>query len=290
VQEAEIESVRLRKAILEAQVATMKAEADAASRQLELRIQDTRALDDARAAVHQAEAAIAMAQAMRDSAALTLSRMQVRATTGGIVMTRLAEPGSKLMLNMDNPHSAQAVRLYNPEKLQVRVDVPLSDAAKIGVGQPAEIIVDVLPNRVFQGRISRVVHEADVQKNTLQVKVAIADPIEALKPEMLARARFLAMPKGDATTDDPAQAYYAPQRAVFDGADGKYVWLADQATGTASQISVVTGTTMENSEYIELREGVRLGDRLIVNPPAQLKHGARIRIASEMKEARDGTH
>ena len=66
-------------------------------------------------------------------------------------MARLVEPGSKVMLNMDHPRSAQVVRLYDPNRLQVRVDIPLVDAAKVGVGKPAEVIVEVLPDKADDG-------------------------------------------------------------------------------------------------------------------------------------------
>ncbi|MCB9853270.1 MAG: efflux RND transporter periplasmic adaptor subunit, partial [Phycisphaerales bacterium] len=269
----------------EAQIAAIEADQVAARRQLELRIIDTRALGDAKAAVKRAEAAVAKAAAMRDSAALTLSRMEVRSPSAGIVMTRLAAPGSKLMLNMDNPQSAQAVRLYDPEKLQVRVDVPLSEAAKIGVGQRAEIIVDVLPDRVFAGRITRVVHEADVQKNTLQVKVAIENPISALKPEMLARARFLGESTSPATVR--SDVLFAPATALRGEGDGAFVWLADQVAGVARRVNVKTGRRSDEG-YVEICEGLRLGDRLIVESSATLKDGDRIRITGEAREARDG--
>ncbi|MCB9855460.1 MAG: efflux RND transporter periplasmic adaptor subunit [Phycisphaerales bacterium] len=285
VQQAELEKVRQRRPILEAQIAAIEADQVAARRQLELRIIDTRALGDAKAAVKRAEAAVAKAAAMRDSAALTLSRMEVRSPSAGIVMTRLAAPGSKLMLNMDNPQSAQAVRLYDPEKLQVRVDVPLSEAAKIGVGQRAEIIVDVLPDRVFAGRITRVVHEADVQKNTLQVKVAIENPISALKPEMLARARFLGESTSPATVR--SDVLFAPATALRGEGDGAFVWLADQVAGVARRVNVKTGRRSDEG-YVEICEGLRLGDRLIVESSATLKDGDRIRITGEAREARDG--
>ena len=288
VQKAEVEKVRLRKPVLEAQVAGIEADLVAARERLELRIADSRALADAEATLRRAEAGAAKAKAMRDAAALTLSRMEVRSPAAGVVMARLAEPGAKLMLNMDNPNSAQAVRLYNPDKLQVRVDVPLADAAKIGVGQPAEVIVDVLPDRVFAGHISRLVHQADVQKNTLQVKVAIEKPIAELKPEMLARARFLGMPDQSESTDSkPVHALYVPSRAVIQNANGVFIWLADSATKTARRRAVKTGRKTTGG-YSELREGVQPGDRVIIDAPPDLADGDRIRIVSEAKEAPDG--
>ncbi len=287
VQKANAEQVRLREPMLAAQLVAHRAELTAARRHLELRIVDTRAVKQAEAAVQQAEAAVATAQAVRDDAALRLARMEVRSPASGIVLTRLVEPGSKLMKSMDNPQSAQAVRLYDPKKLQVRVDIPLVDASKIGVGQPAELIVGVLPDRVFSGRVSRIVHEADIQKNTLQVKVAIDDPIAELKPEMLARAKFLEVTGIGQTDDGPSRMILAPKRAVHEDPNGTFVWIADQSDGVARRRVVKPGSETADG-YIELRDGGRMGDRVIVDAPANLVEGQRIRVVGEGKEAGDG--
>ncbi len=280
-QKAEAEAMRRRKPILEAQVAVLAAEVQAASENLTLRIADTRALAEAKAAVQGAEATVAFAQARRDEAALRLRRMEVRSPSAGIVMTRLVEPGSKLILSMDNPRSAQVVRLYDPEKLQVRVDIPLVEAAKVGVGQPAEVIVDVLPNRVFRGRLTRVVHEADVQKNTLQVKVAIENPSAEIKPEMLARARFLSTSGADAAGTGSATALLlVPRRAVFEAEGRSFVWLADQVDKVARRVAVKRGRVTLD-DWCSVAEGLQMGDRIIVNAPPDLEDGQRIRMLED---------
>lgn len=280
-QKAQVEVTRKREPILKAQIESLRAEVVAADEDLRLRIADTRSLAEAKAAVRRAEATVASMRAARDEAALRLERMEVRSPATGVVLSRLIEPGSKLMLNMDNPRSAQVVRLYDPEKLQVRVDIPLVDAAKVGVGQPAEVIVDVLPDRVYEGHVSRIVHEADVQKNTLQVKVAIHDPSAELKPEMLARARFLAM------GDDVSQAsgsssgmLFIPQSAVMDRDGGKQVWLADQAEHVAVLREVTLSQTVQD-DWVAVAAGIQSGDRVIVNAPDDLKSGDRIRLIED---------
>ncbi len=274
---AKVESVRQEKPILEAQIQALEAEVEAARRNLELRIADTRALAEAEAAVQQARAAVASAQARRDEAALRLERMEVRSPVHGIVMARLVEPGSKVMLGMDDPRSAQVVRLYDPKRLQVRVDVPLADAARIGLGQPAEVVVDVLPDQVFGGSVSRVVHEADVQKNTLQFKVAIENPSPEIKPEMLARARFLAAPDG---TKDAAgrssEVLLVPERAVVREGGEAFVWLADPIDEVARRRGVSLGRVGADGS-IAVLDGLRPGDRVIVDPPADIEDGKRIR-------------
>jgi len=274
-QKSEVDVVRGQKPVLEAQIQGLQAELDAAAHDLQLRIEDTRALAEAKAALRNAQAAVRTATAQRDEAALRLRRTDIRAPVAGIVMMRLVEPGSKLMLNSDRPQSAHVLRLYDPERLQVRVDIPLVEAAKVGVGQPAEVIVDVLPERVFQGRLSRVVHEADVQKNTLQVKVAIENPSPELKPEMLARARFLAInDPTDADTND-ATRLFVPELALVKGDSQTQVWVVNQADSTARLQVVELGTTKLEGN-IEITNGLRSGDRVIIDPPLDLKIGDRI--------------
>ncbi len=278
-QQAEVEVIRHRKAILESQIDALEADYKAAAQDLELRIEHTRALAEADAAVQNAEASVKSASAMRDEAILRLKRMDIKSPTNGVVMTRLVEPGAKVILASDNTRSAQVLRLYKPDALQVRVDIPLVDAAKVGVGQGAEIIVDVLPDRIYTGQVSRVVHEADVQKNTLQVKVAITNPTAELKPEMLARARFLAITEtSDASqTGNQAQLVFIPTSATVNLDGESFVWVADPATGTARRVPIETGHTMVD-DWISVRTGLNPGDRVIVNPPTDITDGARISV------------
>jgi len=280
-QRAEVEAVRRREPILKAQIQSLEAEVRAARDNLRLRIADTRALAEAEAAVRRTEAGVASAQARREDAALRLERMEVRSPAGGVVMTRLVEPGSKLMLNADNPRSAHVVRLYDPQQLQVRVDIPLIDAAKVGLDQPAEVIVDVLPDRVFRGHLTRIVHEADVQKNTLQVKVAIENPSHEIKPEMLARARFLSMSEVDAVkAGTTAQQLFVPRSAVLESGGRSFVWLADQVDNIARRRAVTPGRATVD-DWIAISAGVEPGDRVIVDAPAELADGQRIRLLEE---------
>ncbi len=280
-QRAQVETTRRHKPVLEAQIQMLEAEVTAAQENLELRIADTRALADARARVQQAEAAVASARALHDEAALRLERMEVRAPVAGVAMVPLVEPGSKVMLGSDNPRSAQIVRIYDPKKLQVRVDIPLVDAAKVGVGQPAEVIVDVLPDRVYRGEVTRVVNEADIQKNTLQVKVAIEAPTPEIKPEMLARARFLSIAEAQPADGTTApERLFVPQSAIVDHAGQAHVWLADQVTQKARRRAVTVGRQTTN-DWVVVTEGLLPGDRVVLAPPADLTDGRRIRLIEE---------
>jgi len=279
-QRAVLRAAEARRPVLEAQLAERQAELAAARQHATLRIDEARALATARAAV-------ATAAAARDEAALRLRRMTVVAPAEGVVLSRHVEPGTKLLLGGDNPHSAVAVRLYDPAKLQVRVDVPLADAAKVGVGTHAQVVVGVLPERTFDGVVTRVVHEADVAKNTLQVKVAIDDPSPQIKPEMLARVRFQPSPVSSAaattTTAGTSVGLFVPAALVRGAGDpgGAYVVAVDRTTGTAVRRPVVLGAVTRGS-WVSVASGLNAGDEVIAGPPG-VTAGTRVRVVGEAK-------
>lgn len=285
-QRAIVASTESRKPIIEAQIQNLQAEVSAAEQDLELRITDTRALAEAKAQLAQAEAAVQRAQAMREEAQLRFARMEIRSPIDGIMMARLVQPGSKLMLNADMPTAAQVARLYDPARLQVRVDVPLADAAKVHVGQAAEVVVSALADRTFPGQVTRIVHEADIQKNTLQFKVAIHEPAGEIKPEMLARVRFLAP-----VTTRPAEnaVLFVPSRLVRDDKGQQAVWLFDQ-TRKIAELRKITVGSVRLEDSIEVREGLRPGDWLISDPPADLRPGAAVRAVGEAGDTHPQNH
>ena len=278
-QAAVVEATRRQQPVLEAKVRAAEADLAAASQHARLRIAERKALDGATAAVAQAQAARAHGQAARDEAQLRLDRMEVRSPADGIVLTVKTAPGQKVSFGSDDPHSVEVVRIYDPASLQVRVDVPLADAARVSAGQKAKVVVGVLPDQTFDGLVTRTVHEADIQRNTVQFKVAIANPSPQLKPEMLARVRFI----GAATSAAPAasQLVFAPERLISRDGDGRATaWVADRATSTATR-RVLTLTDMKFDGWIAVREGLRPGDLLIASDTGVLREGTRIRIISE---------
>jgi RND family efflux transporter MFP subunit len=196
----------------------------------------------------------------------------------GVVMGRLTEPGSKVVIMSDNPGSARVLSLYDPGRLQVRVDVPLAEAAKIGVGQAAEVIVEVLPERTFSGAVTRVLHEANISKNTLEAKVSIADPDPHLRPEMLARVRFLSKTDSDAGSE--RQRVFAPEGAVRNQGGAATAWVVgnlDGDRGIASSRAVKLGHT-RNAGWVEVLEGLQSGDLVITRTPVELAQGNRVRV------------
>jgi RND family efflux transporter MFP subunit len=280
-QRAAVEATRQRRPQLEAVVDAAEAELAAAKRDLALKSQLRRARDEAAAAVDAARTAVAEAE-------LRLQRMTITSPRDGVVMERLVAPGAKLMLNMDGMHSAHAIHLYDPESLQVRVDVPLADAEAVGVGQRAEVVVDVLPDVAFVGVVTRAVHQADIAKNTVQFKVAIEEPSPLLKPEMLARVKFLgraapgsgAQSRGEASAGAGGAPVAVSQSAVVVPADGDpFVWWVSPTDNRLRRRSVTLGQR-RGEGLVEIRAGLNPGDAVVDRPEPSLTEGQRVRFRS----------
>jgi HlyD family secretion protein len=106
------------------------------------------------------------------------------------------------------------------------------------------------------------------------VKVKVLKPDEFLRPEMNASVAFYAPEKPGEKSANQASAakplITIPTSAIRDGAvfivvDGRAVRRQIQTSGTSSQ-----GATISN--------GLIGGEDLIVNPPADLKDGQKVRV------------
>ncbi|HRP62301.1 MAG TPA: efflux RND transporter periplasmic adaptor subunit [Phycisphaerales bacterium] len=270
---------------------------------LEHRLRSQRAEVGAARATHQeAEAAIQRQQVVLEEAELALERTVIRAPVDGVVLSRSVVPGTRIMAAGDGPgeaHFPGVMRLYDPANLQVRADVPLTDAAKVRVGTRARMTSEVLPDHVFEGAVTRIVHLADIQRNTVQVKVRIHDPSPLLKPEMLCRVRFFdsdsapsAGRAGDspraAATDDGSLRVYAIHDALLNHkGDRAQVWVVEPGAGGRGRIARLRDIAVgeRDGNLVLVRSGLRPGDRLILNPPASLQPEMRVRVSLPFSEA-----
>ena len=277
-QRANLTATEKEREVLKARIQYAEAELTATESDFQLRINDRRRLEIADA---QAQAAVVALEQAR----LRLKRTKIISPTSGIVMKVLATPGSRVMMEMDSPHAAHVVHLYDPEKLQVRVDVPLQEAGKIYHGQFAEIIVDVLPDQSFKGQVIRFVHKADISKNTVQVKVSIDEPSPLLKPDMLARIKFFGRQQQNSVnaSEGSGVSVFIPEQAVDSSKGTDSVWLVEGLPERVRQQTVTLGTS-KNDGWIEVISGVKIGAILVESPSPDLQSGDRVRSQNNLNK------
>jgi RND family efflux transporter MFP subunit len=231
------------------------------------------------------DASVKSAAAALSMARLTLERAEVRAPAGGIVMARRAAPGTSVGMADAMP----LFELYDPDELQVRADVPLAEVGPVGVGDRAEVRVDAFPDRTMRGEVTRFVHQADVAKNTVQVKIRLDDPVDGLKPDMLARVRVFprggpaaggeARPVAQAVTCARAECIAQDEA----GARVRAIAGIDGGIGTVEERAVrVAGPAVGG--WVPVSEGLRASD-LLLRADDPLRPGTRVRVADDWREA-----
>jgi RND family efflux transporter MFP subunit len=282
---ATMEELEGRAESLALQRAALSRRRDALRTQLELLADETEAQETAEANINAAAAQVQQAHVALAEAKLRLDRMTVRAPVDGRVYQLIAYPGTNLTGGMSpiaNADGSTVVTLYQPESLQVRVDVRFEDIPKVTLGQSVQINNAALPMPIT-GKVLFVSSEANIQKNTLQVKVGIDSAQPVFKPEMLVDVTFLA-PKAEASSDVVEKTrLYLPQSLVLRDDGGSYVWLADQSRGVARKIMVTTGRPLAGG-LVEVAEGLSVGSRVVARGYEGLSDGQRIRIVTEEAE------
>lgn len=273
VAEREVALARLQLATQEAEIAALVAGEEELLGKLRLQEATTRDF----------EARLAEAATEVDRRRLELERTRIVSPLDGVVLRLAAVPGQKRMLAMDDPGSSTIAVLFDPAHLQARIDVPLAEAAKLAPGQEVRLRASLFPERVFQGVVTRIAGEADLQRNTLQAKVRIEDPDPRLRPEMLCRAEFLAARlSADAPGSEPKAAsgalrLFVPETALtrVEGT-GAVVWKIDPSGVRIVPVTITLGGERREDHRLAL-DGLLPGDRVVLDPPDDLESGERIR-------------
>jgi HlyD family secretion protein len=162
-------------------------------------------IDAARAEVRQAEADLAKAEWQLDNCV-------VYAPISGTILTKKTEEG-----NIVNPIafniSASICEMADLTQLEIDLTIQERDIAKIFRGQKCRIRPDAASEKVFAGRVSRIMPNADRAKGTVSVRVRVLDVSRKdegkyLRPEGAALVSFLGAGEGQAPAvkDGPGKA------------------------------------------------------------------------------------
>lgn len=205
-----------------------------------------------------------------DDARRQLSYTQVRAPIAGTVTQRMVKVGDQVNLNQ------HLFDLVDFDSLVVRLFVPESDLSRVAVGQQVRLTSQALPDRVFLGQVARVAPIVDPQTGT--VKVTADVPAESgLLPGLFLEA--------DLVTAVRTDALLVPKRSLVLDEDQAFVFrLGDDQTVE----KILARPVLEDSSWIEVREGLEVGDRIVIAGQAGLKNGDRVRLVGDQVESAAG--
>jgi len=228
--------------------------------------------DKAVAAVASAEATLKANTAALEGATALLEYTLIRAPFDAVVLTKDADVGDIVTpLGAAANAKAAVVTIADMNSLEVEADVSESNLSQIKLGQPCEIQLDALPGRRFRGEIHMIVPTADRSKATVMVKVRFVDKDKRILPEMSAKVAFLSRP---VTGDEKRPRIALSQAALVNRKNQKEVFVVKGDRVVETPVSL--GSPM--GDMVEVLGGVKVGERVVLNPPDRLKNGSKIKV------------
>ncbi len=169
---------------------------------------------------------------------------------------------------------AAVVTIADMNSLQAEVDVSESNIHLAKIGQPCEIQLDALPDSRFRGEVHMIVPTADRTKATVMVKVRIIDKDSRILPEMSVKVAFLSR-EVKSHEQKPRTAIYQTALVTRDGKNIVFLIKENRAVETP----ITVGTKL--GDMIEVLNGVKAGDRVVLKPLEKIKNGSRIKVAEK---------
>ncbi len=154
------------------------------------------------------------------------------------------------------------------DTLMLRVNVPERELAKLSVGQSAELTFDAVPNRSFLGKISLISPYVNADTATFSVRIHVTDKDSLLRPGMFARVAIVYERRPDALQ--------IPRTALLDGDGPPKVFVIKD--GKAAERAVKLG--LSNGAWIEVTEGLKDGEQVVVVGQGAVKPGAAVRVVN----------
>jgi len=198
-------------------------------------------------------------------------RVKVYATQDGIVDSLSVREG------MYVKPATEIMALADLSSVWLLVDVFERQSEWVEPGQSAEVRLDYLPGRVWEGEVEFVYPTIDPQTRTLQARLRFDNPDEALKPNMYATVNIYAGPKNPVLS--------IPREALINTGDDQRVIVALGA-GRFKPRKVSVG--LESGGFVEIIDGLSEGERVVTSAQFLIDSEASLQSSfSRMQSASD---
>jgi membrane fusion protein (multidrug efflux system) len=192
----------------------------------------------------------------------------IKAPFDGVVTQRLSEPG-----NIIERHQ-HVLTIADPSSLLTELPVSELILPGLAIGDVAQVRIDALGDRVFEGRIVRIFPNLDplTRRGTIEVEI---DPVpEGAAPGQLCRVEL---------NTHAARRQVIPYAALRRDSSSEYVFVLD-AESRAQRVEVESGLRL--ADKVEIRQGLQDGQQVvtrgflglvpgkIVKPVAPVAHSA----------------
>lgn len=217
-------------------------------------------LDATRATLAAAQEEVARAAFDRSALLSQRTNLQLVSPVNGIVVSRDAEPGTTVVAGQSVFH------LVDEKTLWVRTRIDQARFYGIAVGQPASIVLRSSPDAPLPGKVVRLEVQGDNVTEERFVDVAFDELPGIIPLGELAEVTINLPPVADALVV-PAAAVKRLNRQYG-------VWVAEGGKVRFQPVKVGAQTL---DGKIEIRDGLKAGDTVVVYSPKLLEDGMKVR-------------
>lgn len=226
-----------------------------------------------RAQLERSEATARAAAAQVSTAGFVTGTSRILAPTGGVILTRTAEPGQVVAAG------TQIVVLGETAGgMVLRAPMIDSDVGRLSPGMPAMVTLSGLPEGSIEGTISEIDARANPASGAFEVTVALpANP--GLSSGQIGTVAFrVAAAPGDTGLAVPASAVFNVR------ADEGFVYLLDSRTSKVRARAVQIGRV--DDRQLVITGGLKPGDRIVASGLGLLVDGAKVKPLATSQASR----
>ena len=173
----------------------------------------------------------------------------LRSQANGVVLEKPAVEGKRFMAG------DVLFQIADLSSVWLLADVFEQDLGSVRTGQRATIRIDAYPGREFAGRVTFLYPTVSPETRTAKARIELPNPAGSLKPSMYASIEI-------AGGGAEEKVLAVPDSAVLDTGTRQLV-IVRRGEGTFEPRAVTLGRRAEG--YVEVREGVREGDDVVVS-------------------------
>lgn len=266
---AEVKDTDYRLAVDQAQAALRQAEATLANTKIEYQRKESllkedlvtkQQFDDVSTRLIIATQDLDRAKAGFSLARERLGKTIIRSPLMGVVRQKMVTAGDFVRA------STPILAVIQNDPLKLDFSVSEKDIGALKPGQDVVFTVDSFPKREFTGRLNILYPSLDERSRTLQVEALVPNAEELLRPGLFARVKvYIASPR---------QAVVVPITAIMYEGTRIRAFILEGATARERTLKVGD----KYGEVLEVLDGVRSGEQLIVVGQNQLVDGTKVHV------------
>lgn len=232
--------------------------------------------DSLAAQLERKQADVTVAEKQLDVYRQELDDTVIRAPFAGVVVAKNAQPGEMISpISAGGGFTRTGIgTIVDMSSLEIEIDVNEAYINRVEAGQKVVATLDAYPDWSIPSHVIAIIPTADRQKATVEVRVGFDELDPRILPDMGVKVAFQ---EAGVPATSASAGVVIPQTAIIEESGRQYVLLvADQVVERRA-----IATAAERGKDIIVTSGLSAGEKVIINPPAGLKSGDRVKETGE---------